>query len=109
MGWNLHPKRCTLLKINGLVEKNQNKLYFVHLIDILNDSQKDNLFDSLTILDRKFGRKQLVIIGRESNGHVGSKVEDYEDQDEIEGLESEIRKGKCQSHPEPNAQSSFQK
>ena len=37
MGWSLHPKRRAIQKINGLVEKTQNKLYFLHLIDILND------------------------------------------------------------------------
>ena len=37
MGWSLCLKCCALLKVNGLVEKNQNKLYFLHRTDILND------------------------------------------------------------------------
>ena len=36
MGWSLRPKRRAIWNIDGLVKKKK-KLYFLHLIDILND------------------------------------------------------------------------
>ena len=31
MGWSLRPKRRAIQKKNGLIEKNENELYFLHL------------------------------------------------------------------------------
>ena len=54
MGWSLRRKSRALQKINGLVEKNQNKLYFLHLIDILNDLWlPDNMLEKLKVDDIK--------------------------------------------------------
>ena len=46
----------------------------------LDDSQKDNLFDSLISIIRKLGEREIVVIAGDFNGHVESNAEDFENQ-----------------------------
>ena len=46
----------------------------------LDDSHKDNFYDSLISVARKLKEKEIVVIAGDVNVHVKNKTEDFEDQ-----------------------------
>ena len=48
----------------------------------LDDSQKNDFYDSLINIVRKLGESKIEVITGDLNGHVGSNTENYVDQPE---------------------------
>ena len=46
----------------------------------LDDSHKDDFYDSLNSVVRKSGENKILVVARGCIGHVGSNPEDYEHQ-----------------------------
>ena len=54
----------------------------------LDDSQKDDFYDSLIIVIKQLGEKKILVIAGGFNGHTRSNSEDCEDQHGGFGYES---------------------
>ena len=54
----------------------------------LDDSQKDDFYDSLIIVIKQLGEKKILVIARGLNGHTRSNPENCEDQHGGFGYES---------------------
>ena len=44
------------------------------------DNQEDNFYDSIINVARKLWENKNVIVAEDFNGHAGSNLQDYEDQ-----------------------------